>query len=63
MTRSHATRDYISRRINLEQQRKAHLREAPRGCLCIWCLGPAGVQKALDEILAAQAERNGEAPF
>lgn len=55
--------DYIERRRHVAEERRAHLKQAPKGCRCVWCVGPAGVQRALDEILVAQEERNGPAPF
>lgn len=57
------TPDYIRRKIDLDIARRMARREHPQPCDCPYCLSPARARELLAARLAAQAERNGEAPF
>jgi hypothetical protein len=56
-------RDYQIRRLERERQRRDHLKDAPKGCRCVDCVGVEGVAAAFQAIKAAEIRRTGPAPF
>ena len=55
--------DYQYERIRFHLQRQRHVREAPPGCRCVYCLTTAEIEAEFRAKIKAQAETNGEAPF
>ena len=56
-------RGYQIRRLERERQRRDHLKDAPKGCRCVDCVGVDGVAAAFAAIKAAEIRRTGPAPF
>jgi len=56
-------RGYQIRRLERERQRRDHLKDAPKGCRCVDCVGVDGVAAAFQAIKAAEIRRTGPAPF
>lgn len=56
-------RDYRRRKIDLELWKRAHLRNAPAGCLCVLCNPDKSIHDTIMERVKANTERIGEAPF
>jgi len=55
--------DFVIRRLERERQRRDHLKDAPKGCRCVDCVGVEGVADAFAAIKAAEIRRTGPAPF
>jgi hypothetical protein len=55
--------DYIRRRLDLEAQKRQHLKAAPSGCQCAYCLTSAEVDALFRERLRLERLLAGEAPF
>jgi hypothetical protein len=55
--------DYIRRRLDLEAQKRQHLKAAPQGCQCAYCLTAVEVDALFRERLRLERLLVGEPPF
>ena len=61
MTRT--LQDVRDRRINFHLQRLAHLKHAPAGCRCVYCMTTDEIEREFRARIHAEHERAGEPPF
>ena len=54
---------YVEERIALQRQIAEHRRQAPKTCICPWCLDAELVHDLLARKLAANHGRGEEVPF
>lgn len=50
-------------RMQASDQRRAHLRDRPAGCECLWCVGLRATMEAARRRWVEESNRNGDPPF